>query len=254
MIMPGCRKQMAKRHGGGETMTRLQWRKVHRWIFIFMGFFMLAWLVSGILMLTPRYWFGELQPQGARHSVDYSRITLSPADIISRLDSGGEVAQNIDAVTLRKILDHVLYQVRYSDGHTQLFDARTGQPFEITVELAEALARDAFPSEATLRSVDRIEEYDLLYTWGSLPVYRLRFEDHPSVVITVVPADARVMRLTPMMGIRQAITGLHEFEPVKLFTDSNDVRRGLLIITGAITLLGTLIGIYLIFPFRRKDG
>lgn len=234
-------------------MNRAYWRKVHKWIFIFMGVFMLAWVVSGILMLTPRHWFGDLAPQNPGHIVDYSQIALSPADIISRLNTDGTTPQEIRAVTLRKISDRILYEVRIKGRQTQRFDAQTGQPFVFTPELAEALARDAYPTTAAVRSIEKIEEYDLLYSRGLLPVYRLRFEDHPSAIVTVVQADGKVMRLTSMMGIRRAITGLHEFEPVRLVTDNNDVRRGLLIITGTITLLGTLVGIYLTLPARGKE-
>lgn len=233
-------------------MNRTYWRRVHRWIFIFMGVFMLAWLVSGILMITPGRWFGDLAPQNPGHIVDYSQITLSPADIISRLDANRVTPQEIRAVTLRKIFDRILYEVRIKGGQTQLFDAQTGQPFVFTPELAEVLARDAYPSTAAVRSIEKLEEYDRLYGWGSLPVYRLRFEDHPSTIITVVQANGRVMRLTPMMGIRRAITGLHEFIPLKLVTDNDNVRKGLLILTGMLTLFGTIAGIYLTLPARRK--
>ena len=217
-----------------------------------MGVFMLAWLISGILMLTPGRWFGDLKPRSASHFVDYSQITLSPADIISRLDADRRTPQDIRAVTLRRISDRALYEVRFKGGETQLFDAQTGQPFVFTPELAEALARDAYPSTAAVHSIEKLEEYDRLYSWGSLPIYRLRFEDHPSAIVTVVQADGRVMRLTSMMGVQRAITGLHEFIPVKLVTDNDNVRKGLLILTGTLALIGTIAGIYLIFPVRRK--
>lgn len=217
-----------------------------------MGVFMLAWLISGILMLIPGQLFGDLKPRSASHVVDYSQISLSPADIMSRLDADRRTPQDIRAVTLRKIFDRALYEVRFHGGETQVFDAQTGQPFVFTPELAEALARDAYPSTAAVHSIEKLEEHDRLYSWGSLPIYRLRFEDHPSAIVTVVQADGRVMRLTSMMGLQRAITGLHEFIPVKLVTDNDNVRKGLLILTGTITLLGTIVGIYLTLPVRRK--
>jgi len=218
-----------------------------------MGVFMLAWLVSGILMMTPERWFMAGPSREPGHIVDYSKIFLSPADIISRLDADRRAPQAITSMKLRQIRDRIIYKVRFSDGEVRLFDARTGQLFVFTSELAEVLARDAYPSKAAVLSIEKLEEHDLLYSWGALPAYRLRFEDYPSAIITVVQADGRVMRLTFMMGIRRAITGLHGFEPVKLVTDNENVRKGLLILTGMIALFGSLVGLYLALPARRKE-
>ena len=59
--------------------------RVHRWIFIFMGVFMLVWLVSGVVMALPYYWFTG--PSGDSGPVlDYNTVTLSPADAIAQLE------------------------------------------------------------------------------------------------------------------------------------------------------------------------
>ena len=232
-------------------MVHGQWRKLHKWIFIFMGVFLFAWLISGMVMLLPSGWFGP-EVRAGGYTIDYRAASLSPADAIARIEARSGVPLEAASVRLQRIRDQLLYAVKIRDGEEQLVDASTGAYFEVTPELAESVARAGFGIEEPVAEIVQLHEHDISYPWGALPVFRVRFVDDPSVAYLVDQRTARVSRSSTATRVRTAVSRLHDFQPIELLTGSAPVRKALLLLTCAIGLLGVITGYYLVFSVRRR--
>jgi hypothetical protein len=232
-------------------MNRRLFRTLHRTIFIFMGIFIVIWLLSGLLMAMPASWFGPV----ASHQnppADWSRVTLSPATAIARATARQDPPAAARDVSLRQINEHLLYSVTMTDGKEVLIDARRGKRFEFTPALAESIVRTAFKVDAPLQEISILEKHDHSYSWGGLPAWRMSFQDDPTAVYYLGQHDLRMFRSSLLTRVRSAIVSLHEFEPVKLVSDNWWVRKGLLILISTIALAGAVAGLFLLLPARRK--
>lgn len=233
-------------------MNRQRLRSLHRWIFIFMGVFMLAWLVSGILMILPQQWSGSVTRYD-QTDVDYSMAGISPAQAgtLAAMQNESETGA-VKSVSLRNTDGHILYQVAFENGAKTLIDAHSGEVFVFTAGLAEEFARRNFGIEAPALEKTLLKRHDATYPFGPLPVYRVRFENEPEIAYFVYENN-KVYRSSPLSRFRSAIVSLHEFGPIEYFTGSNALRYNLLTVTGVISLVGAIIGMLLILP-RRKQG
>ena len=231
-------------------MTRAQYRAVHKWIFIFMGAFILMWCLSGVLMVLPPQWFGE-SSRFSRPAVDYRNVTLSPADAIRRLEQHTGSEPDTRSINLMQIHYRLLYQIQTRHNQTHYIDGLTGEHFEFTPALAEDITRSIFAIKSPLIESTRLTEHDMSYPLGELPVYCVRFENNGASFF-VKEKDGRVSRSTAAAKLRNIIMTLHVLEPVEHFTHSAKLRKNILVLTGTLTLLGAIIGYILTLPAGRK--
>jgi len=234
-------------------MDYRQLRTLHRWIFNLAGIFIVIWLLSGLFMAMPAYWFGPT----AYHKnppADFRRVAISPAEAIVSMERHNGQPAKVVNVQLRQINDDVLYAIRLENGDEQLVNAMTGEYFSFTPELAEDIIRRNFKVKAPLADIRRLDGYVRDYSWGSLPVYELRFEGEGSASYYVAEKDLRLIRSSALTRVRAAIAGLHEFGPVKLISDSLWTRKGLLMAISAIALAGAVIGVWMTLPLRRRTA
>jgi hypothetical protein len=232
-------------------MTPGKLRRIHRWIFIFMGIFIVSWLLSGLLMATPSGWFGPV----AKHvnpAIDYNLVTMSPAEAIKRLTEQDATATDIKNVSMLQINEDVLYSIRVANGDTRLINASNGELFIFTEQLALDIIRNSFKVDTPLEDIEHLTQHDRTYPWGELPAWRVRFEDNPSNAYYLAEPTLKVYRSSIATRIRAAITSLHEFTPVTIITSNRWVRTWLLIIVAAISLAGAVIGVWLTLPRRAR--
>lgn len=233
-------------------MTRGQYRTLHKWIFIFMGAFILIWCVSGIVMVLPMYWFGAEIHRG-QPAIDYRRVTLSPAEAAERLEQHTGARLDVRRIQLRQVHDRLLYQVNAKGQASGYIDGLTGEYFQFTPELAEQITRAAFDIDAPLAESTRQTEHDTSYPFGQLPVYRVRFADGSGARYFVTESEASVSRSTALSRLRHAIVSLHAFEPLDFFTNSPQLRKNLLVLTSVLTMMGAIIGYIMVLPAGRKN-
>lgn len=231
-------------------MTRGQYRALHKWIFIFMGAFILMWCASGILMVLPQHWFGE-SIEYSRPAVEYRNVTLSPADAIRQLEQHTGSEADVISVSLLQIHYRLLYRIQTGDWKYHYIDSLTGENFEFTPALAEDITRSIFTINSPAIESTRLTAHDMSYPLGELPVYRVRFEDNGASFF-VKEQDGRVTRSTIPAILRNLVMTLHVLEPVEHFTHSVWLRKNILVLTGALTLLGAVIGYILTLPAGRK--
>lgn len=233
-------------------MTRGQYRTLHKWIFIFMGAFILMWCISGILMMLPLEWFGGVN-RLSRPVIDYRNVRLSPADAIRRLDVLADGQAEVKRVHLVQIHDRPVYRIRTDDNDFHYIDGLTGDVFEFTPALAEAIPRSLFAITAPAIETTRLTAHDASYPAGPLPAYRVRFEDAPAANLFVHEQDGRVVRMTATARLRNGIMSLHTLNPLESLTHSAKLRKTLLVSTAVVTLLGAIIGYILTLPGGNRS-
>lgn len=234
-------------------MFRSFMRKIHRWIFIAMGFFMLVWVVSGIVISVPGHWL-ERKAEGQQHAMDLAAYALSPAEIVSRLESSLEAGASVKSLGLQKIGDRALYSVRVKNGDDLLIDAGSGELFSMTPEMAEDIVRKGFGIDSAVRENSTLRKHVISYAWGPLPVYRLQFEGDPSRIYYVNPMSGKIHESSWLTRARMAAGFLHSFKPVEMLTGRESVQVWTLLITGIVSLIGVLAGVYLVFPIRKRKA
>jgi hypothetical protein len=227
-------------------MTRKTWYSLHKWLAVGVGIFILTWTISGIVMVLPSRWFGTPEPEEALVIPKYRNASVSPAQAVVALEKELNLSVDLSEITMRQVLDRVVYEISYPDGGAHLIDATSGELFRITPEVAEQIARRNHGGQAQIFSLERLNEHNLIYPFGPLPVYQVVFEDDRSAYYYVRVRNGAVERSTGLTRLRNLITSLHTFEPVKLISNRDTLRKGLLVITGLIAV-GVGITGYVIF-------
>jgi hypothetical protein len=233
-------------------MNRTQIRKLHKWTFVFMGVFMLSWIISGVVMVLPQWWFGAITRFDSADA-DYTMAVLSPSEAVARIDQQPGSSAEVTSISLRTIDGHILYEVAFANNETRLVDAQNGKMFSFTPDLAEKITRRNFDIAAPLLQSKRLTEHDITYPFGPLPVCRVQFNDNPDVAYFVQESNLRVFRSSTLSRARAAVVSLHDFGPLALLTGSNNFRHNTLIAAGVVSLIGALAGLVLTLP-RRKTA
>jgi len=223
--------------------------KIHKWIAVTVGMFILMWLISGIVMILPRTSNGPGTNQKLA-PVNFREITMSPAQAIANLEKTLGSHMDVNSVSLRRIRGTMLYKINVKPGNSHLIDVRTGRLFIITTEVAEQIARDEFSLQAHVLQIKSVDRNDYFYPWGPLPAYRIIFDDNWATVSHVSTSDGTVRSSNRLNRIKAAIGSLHTFEPLKLITKQSNVRKGLLVLLSLVGIGVALTGYYLALPPR----
>lgn len=235
-----------------NNQLRSQLRKLHKWIFIYMGVFMLLWVISGIIISVPMAWM-DVNTVGDKQAVDYGAATVSPAAAAARVIADNGPDTRISDLHTQKIQDRLLYVVKASGGKTSVIDAVSGEYFEFTAQLAEDIIRTRYAIDAPLIQNIKLEKHNFGYPWGPLPVSHLRFEGkHSDADFYVNHQSGGVRSGTPLTRARVAAGMIHSLEPVKFLTGSEMTHRVVLVLLGVVTLLGVIPGVYLTLPRRQR--
>ncbi len=218
--------------------------KVHKWIAATVGVFFLMWLISGIVMILPNRFYAPVL-QRTPPPLNFREITVSPAEAVANLAKALGSYPEVSSVGLKRIRDTVVYHITMKPSGSHLIDARSGQVFTITPKIAEQIARDDFPSHGRVLQIDLVTRHTFAYPWGSLPAYRVVFNDDRATVSHVSMSDGTVRRSDRLSRIKAAIKGMHTFEPVKLITERDAVRKGLLLLLAVVGIGAAGTGYYL---------
>ena len=226
--------------------------KVHRWIAVTVGGFFLVWLFSGIVMVLPSSLFSAPVRQQTPASFDFQTITISPAEAIASLEQSLDELPKVDSVGLIRIADKVVYEIVLAQGEARFIDVQSGQLFTMTPQIAERIVRDHISSQARVLPIELVTRHDFSYPWGPLPVYRITFENDLSTVYYVSKRNGTIQRSDRWSRIKGAIGSLHTFEPLKLITKRDVVRKGLLVVVSLFGVGAAASGFYLALLRRRS--
>jgi hypothetical protein len=237
-------------------MLQRTMRRLHKWIAIAVGVFLLSWTVSGVVLLLPMRLpapAGQAAPAAQTAPVDFREATISPAEAINDLEQALGKRVQVDRIALGRIQDTTVYRITTSDDGVRLVDAASGELFEMTQSAAERLAREEFPTSAATVHIDWIDQHDVDYPYGSLPAYRIVFADTWGTVSSVSSTEGSVFRSDRWTRLRQRIVEWHSFQPLTAITRRERLTRLAMIGLGSVGTIVVLTGYYLALP-RRRSG
>ena len=222
-------------------MSRKSYYRLHKWIAICAGVFLLSWIVSGIVMILPNVASGR-RPAAP---LDYREAVISPAQAAAALD------QPAVAMTLERMGDLIVYRIQARRGF-HLVDARSGRRIVITPKMAETLVRSEYPVSAREMAVERLDRRRGGYG-GTLPAYRLTDATSASQYFVAIQ-DGSVHKVTRPSRARSAIASLHTFSFFNWFEENPKVRRIALFGAALGALAAALTGYFLALPKRLQPS
>lgn len=220
--------------------------KVHKWVGVGIGAFLLMWIVTGVLLSA-----GEGRGQARPTAADFSRATLSPASAVAAAAAGDSGLHAIRAVELDRLGDRVIYRVRGTPRGIALIDAATGERIVIDEALARDLAQRAQPA-GTIAAAELIRANDRGYP-GSLPAWRVRFADGEATWFHVGVQDGLINVSTTASRTSSTLHGLHTFGSLTALHIERRHIRLLLIGASLVALAVVATGYVLSLPRRRRS-
>ena len=253
------RVRLARRYKSGSVSPYRGWMKWHHVIGLFGGVFLIGWVFSGWLSMSP---WGGLRDKG------HGDVASLYADV-----RGGFPATD-NAILSRAA--HGAREVRFAylggdptisiwgHGPTALLDAKSGNIVAPDQAHIAAIAQRAMPG-AHLTEVDRLEQPDRYWysTRGPsddsrpLPILRLKFDDPARTWLHIDPATGALLGQlgSGARSYRWLFNALHSMDLPWLLIWSPARHILIWLLSGAgvaISLSGIVIGWRRLFPQKRS--
>jgi hypothetical protein len=220
--------------------------RIHKWLAVGSGGFILLWLVSGVAMVMPVPW-AERNP--APGTFDPGRIALAPAAVAARLRQPGRETVAVDSIVLRRLGSRVVYHVSLADGSERVLDAETAAEVVVTQAAAAEIARAGARGAGRIADIRYLERRSFEYLTGPRPAYRIVFEDEPTVYF-VTRRDGRLERVTAWSTVVGVLGRLHTFEPLNRVFGRGAARRVPLVVVGLLGVAAAVSGYYIAYARR----
>jgi hypothetical protein len=248
-------------------------RKIHKWISIGFGVFLLVWLITGIIYVLPvsvlkkidhlimgqqKVKIIEVESEPVKKifissQVNFRDTKVSIPDAISVLET--EIGHEIQVVdcSLNRILNKLVYEITLKDGKKFLVDAIEGKLTKITEVEIKKIAIAAGPPDSNIVNISFLKKRPYAY-WGPIPIYRFTFDDISRTNLYVSPTTGQVeLRNQGWNRLRDWFLSLHKFEFLTLLFKSDSLRKGMLLILSMIGLIVLVSGFYLALPARIRN-
>ena len=218
--------------------------KWHRWLAAISSVFFLFWLLSGILMISPRV---PVSNSGPRSKImpDYSTTTLSPSQALRKLETIIEEIPQVRNVQLHKILDVIAYQMVLKNGQSYLINAQTGEEITIDASLSIQIAESYGPGNSQVKSTEFLTNHSSEYPWGPLPVYKVAFNDTGKTIAFVSIANGAITQSHLFQRIRATLESFHDFGPLRHLGTSDRVKKILLVLVSLVGVCAVGTGIFI---------
>jgi uncharacterized iron-regulated membrane protein len=221
--------------------------KLHKWLAIGVGLILLMWIVTGIVMGS----VGDRALENAPPApVNYSRVTLSPAQALEHLSGHTESA--IKSLTIVQLGGRPLYQVRLADKSSVFIDAADGAEVVITPALARTMAEEAVGRAAPANAIE-VRAHDKDYPSGPLPILRVVYADAGQTSVDVSPRTAEVRVNDSRRRMRRLVGSLHTFGTLRGVIRSQATVHQLFIFASIVSLIVVITGYVLALPRRRRS-
>ena len=120
--------------------------------------------------------------------------------------------------------------------------------------MAEKTARARVQNAGEIVDTTLLHRHDYYY-WGSLPAYKIVFDDSQRTVVYVSAVTGQIEQTTSRLGrLRHWVESIHTFEPLRLITENDVLRRGLLILVSTVGIGVVVTGFYIALPARRRPS
>jgi hypothetical protein len=223
----------------------IRWKRwiadIHLWLSLFIGLQVLAWMVSGLFMVS--------QPIERVRS-EHRLAGHAPADLASR---GPFVVPDrvmaamsapVKRLSLEQVGDRIVYVVETTDENMALFDARTVARLSPIDEIfARRIAEDAIASDDPVAAATLIEADAPMEYRGALPAWRLDFADDENLSVYVDASTGRVAaRRSDLWRAFDLMWALHIMD----YRERENFNHPLLIVVTALALVMTIAGLVLL--------
>jgi hypothetical protein len=229
-------------------MTLYRLHRIHRWIAIWSGVFLVGWIVTGVIALVP-------PPGGAparSDAFDLGEAVVPPADAVRALAPTGS-GPSVRSIRLYRLGDALVYEVTLAGRGVRLVDAGTGRVVSVDAALALRLAASGAPAGASVVGAETLSRRsdDLAYRWGALPAHRVAFDDPAGTVVYVGMRDGSLRSTTRLGRMIGVAAGLHTFEPLDLVLDPA-IRKVAMFVVGLGALAAAVSGYFIAFRRSRR--
>jgi hypothetical protein len=222
--------------------------RIHRWIAIPTGVFIVGWIITGVVAMVPV----PGPPPSPVQTLDLAQIAVTPAEAARALVWVG-VAPAVTSMRLYRLGDVLAYEIAVAGRGLQLVDARSGRPITVDAGLARNIAAARAPAGAQIVRTDLLSRRrdDPMYLWGALPAHRVAFDDPWATVVYVGTDDGSVRSTTRWSRAIGVVASLHTFDPLDLVVREPAIRKATLIAV-ALTALVTALSGYAIVAWRQR--
>lgn len=216
-------------------------RKIHKWIFLFVGMQALFWTLSGFYMVAMDLDFihGDHLVRNLREPLPITSAELFPTEALLRGRTG------VKSVQLKSMREKLFYVVRDTDG-THLLDAHSGNEVSpLDRQTATELAGyyytgDTSPASAELLTSNPPSEIPARI----LPVWRVNFDDRYGTSFYIDPnTGALVTRRHDYWRAFDFFWMLHIMD----YEERADIHNPLLLTATLFSLASVLAGLVLLF-------
>ncbi len=167
-------------------------RKLHKWIGLAIGIQVAIWMLSGFMMGL----LDHEQVTGLHNKSDkpvsppisQGQGLIEPAAILSNFADSAAVSR----IRLLTLLGSPMYRAESAAG-PQLFDATTGNSFEVTNALARRIAENDFAGDGRISEVTLITAPSMEVRRHKGDVWRVDFDDDDATSLYVSLADGNIL-------------------------------------------------------------
>lgn len=253
------RVRLSKRYKSGSVSPYRGWMKWHHIVGLVGGLFLLTWVFSGWLSMSP---WGGFRDGGGEIAERYA--SDRPGFVPTDLPQLARAAQGAREVSFAYLGAAPVIIARGGPQDKILLDGTTAQPAPIAQARIDAIARAAVPN-GRLVTTHRLDRYDR-YWYGTgdprsdarpLPVLRLVFDDPAQTWLHVDPATGALLGQigSGSRTYRWLFAALHSFDLPWLLT-WRPLRDGLMWLLSAaglaISVTGIVIGWKRLRPAKRR--
>ncbi|UPT64821.1 MAG: PepSY domain-containing protein [Hyphomonadaceae bacterium JAD_PAG50586_4] len=236
----------------------MNWRRlvadIHLWLSLVVGLQVLAWMVSGLFMVSQPIERVRSEHRLAEHAhadlASYGTLA-APDQVMAAM--GAPVA----GLSLELVGERLLYAVETTNEVKALFDARTGARVSpIDEAYARQIAEAAIAGDVAAMRVALIESDAPIEYRGALPAWRIDFDDAENLSVYIDAYTGRVVaRRSDTWRVFDIMWALHIMD----YRERENFNHPLLIAVTALALIMTVFGLVLLairLPqrFRRKTG
>ncbi|HNP34376.1 MAG TPA: NADH:ubiquinone reductase (Na(+)-transporting) subunit F [Woeseiaceae bacterium] len=174
------------------------------------------------------------------------QVLLEPTSVLDRLQ-GDAVVHGID---LTSLLDHPVYRVERQDG-PQLYDASSGEAFEITEDVARKVAEADFSGNGRIVQISAVSAPSMEIRKHRGDAWRVDFDDAEATSLYVSRADGAILeRRNDTWRLFDIFWMLHIMD----YQGRENFNNVLLIFASLIAAWFSITGIILFFDsFRKSD-
>lgn len=214
--------------------------RIHRWLAIPLGLYLLLQTVTGALYVIPVPWQVERRPDDA--AVAWDDVKVGPQE------AAGE--DEIRQVLLYRVLDTPVWEVTPVGGASRFVDARDGSRFALDADGARRLAEASIETTSAVRDVRRIERYEYHYMAGHLPAYHVEFEDGTDVWVEG-PSGRVAGTSNAPVAVKSTLLRVHDFDVVRYLARSERAMKLALVLVAAVCCVGIASGYNILWQQRR---